>query len=97
MVVIMTKNYFEIIDDIIDNDIIYIKNEIVLANARGHTKLSLERVVKELNSLEHERISKNKEIAKLRKREERYQGVISGLLDFLELKFNNELWWDRDD
>ena len=84
MVVVMTENYFEIIDDNIDNNIIYIKNEIVLANARGRTKMSLERVVKELNRLEHERKRKNAEIAKLRKREERYQGVISGLMDFLE-------------
>lgn len=74
-----------------------VDGELVLANCRGGTKLNLERIVKELNRLEDERKRKNAEIAKLRKREERYQGVISGLLDFLELKFNNELWWDRDD
>ena len=71
--------------------------ELVIANCRGGTKLNFEQIVKELNSLEDERKRKNAEIAKLRKREERYQGVISGLMDFLELKFNNELWWDRYD
>ena len=71
--------------------------ELVLANCRGGTKLNFEQIVKELNHLEDERNRKNAEIAKLRKREERYQGVISGLMDFLELKFNNEIWWDRYD
>ena len=74
-----------------------VDEELVIANCRGGTKLNLERIVKELNSLEDERKRKNAEIAKLRKREERYQGIISGLMDYLELKFNNELWWNRDD
>lgn len=74
-----------------------VDGELVLANCRGGTKLNLEQIVKQLNRLEDERKRKNTEIAKLRKREERYQGVISGLMDFLELKFNNEIWWDRYD
>lgn len=69
----------------------------IIAHCRGDITMDLEKVVKELNRLEDDRRSKKEKIAKLRKREERYQGVISGLLDFLELKFNNELWWDRDD
>lgn len=70
---------------------------VIIAHCRGDITMDLERVVKELNRLEDGRRSKKEKIEKLQKREERYQGVISGLLDFLELKFNNELWWNRDD
>lgn len=67
---------------------------IVIAHCRGDVAMDLERVVKELNSLEDGRRSKKTEIARLRCRENRYQGIISGLKDYIALKYNNELWDD---
>ena len=32
-----------------------------------------------------------------KKKNSKLHGIISGLMDYLELKFNNELWWNRDD
>lgn len=71
-----------------------IDGELITANCRGGTKLNLERIVKELNSLEETRLKKGRKIAKLQKREEKYQRVISGLMAYIELKVNSELWCD---
>ena len=58
--------------------------------------MSNRQAVKQLNDLEHYRVSKKKEIAKLRKREEKYQSVISGMMSLIELYLNDELWWDKE-
>jgi hypothetical protein len=42
-------------------------------------------------------LRKNKEICKFREREEKYQRIISGLMAFLELRINEELWWDLNE
>lgn len=52
--------------------------------------------VRELNDLEDYRVRKKKEIAKFRKREEKYQSVISGMMSLIELYLNDELWWDKE-
>ena len=67
---------------------------IIIAHCRGDIAMDLERAVKELNRLEDGRRSKKAEVAKLRRREERYQGVISGIKDYIDLKYNNDLWWN---
>lgn len=51
----------------------------------------------ELNDLEQIRLRKNREIKRFRDREEKYQRVISGVMTFLQLHLNNELWSDWDD
>ena len=80
------SNYFEAISEIED--------EIIIANARGGKKLNLEQIVEELNGLETARKRKNREITKYKVIEEKYQRIISGLMAYLELKINNDLWWD---
>ena len=82
----MDKKHFEIIDGVIDGDVIYIKNEIVLANARGGVKFDFERVVEELNSLENERKRKNKEIVELKWKNENLCDVIYGVIAYIKLK-----------
>lgn len=52
--------------------------------------------IEKLNDLENYRVKKNKEIAKFRKREEKYQSVISGMMSLIELYLNDELWWDKE-
>jgi len=54
----------------------------------------IDKIVDELNNLEEYRIRKGKRISKYSKRQEKYQRVISGVMAFLELKLNDELWWD---
>lgn len=52
--------------------------------------------VRQLNDLEDYRVRKNKEIARFRIREEKYQSVISGMMSLIELYLNDELWWDKE-
>lgn len=60
-------------------------------------KLTCEELCNKLNDLEQTRLRKNREIKKLKDREEKYQRVISGIMAFIELQLNNELWWDWND
>lgn len=64
--------------DICRKDIVYTKEE----------------VVKTLNSYEQFLKNKEKKISLLQRREEKYQRVIGGMMAFLELELNEELWWD---
>ena len=54
-------------------------------------------VVDDLNDLDKSRNHHMKEKVKLQNREEKYQRVISGVMAFIELQVNNELWWDWND
>lgn len=81
------SNEFEMITD--DNN-----GKLILANCRGGRKLDLEQTIGELNDLERTRLRKGKEIEKLRRREEKFQSIISGLMAYIELRVNQELWWD---
>ena len=63
----------------------------------NNRELNDSQVVKKLNEYEKIRLRKNKEISKFRKREEKYQRVIGGLMAFLELRINEELWWDLNE
>lgn len=49
---------------------------------------------KKIDDLEETRQRKNKEIAKLKKREELYQRVIGGFKAYIELEANSDLWWE---
>lgn len=60
-------------------------------------KLTWRELCEKLNDLEQTRLRKNREIKKFRDREEKYQSVISGMMAFMELYLNNELWWDRNE
>lgn len=55
---------------------------------------NIDRTIKELNDLEEIRIKKGAKIEKYKRREELYNRVIGGLMAYIELKVNNELWWD---
>ena len=57
-------------------------------------KRNIDRTIRELNSLEKGRVEKKFRIEKYKKREELYQRVIGGLMAYIELKVNDELWWD---
>jgi len=57
-------------------------------------KRNIDRTIRELNSLEKGRVEKKSRIEKYKKREELYQRVIGGLMAYIELKVNDELWWD---
>lgn len=59
--------------------------------------MSNRQAVDKLNDYEQMRLRKNKEIAKYKAREERYQRVISGVMAFLQLHLNSELWSDWND
>lgn len=63
----------------------------------NNRELNDSQVVKKLNEYEKIRLRKNKEISKFRKQEEKYQRVIGGLMAFLELRINEELWWDLNE
>lgn len=63
----------------------------------NNRELNDSQVVKKLNEYEKIRLRKNKEISKFRKREEKYQRIIGGLMAFLELRINEELWWDLNE
>lgn len=52
---------------------------------------------KKIEDLEDTRQRKNKEIAKLKEREDRYQRVIGGFKAFIELESNEDLWWQWND
>jgi len=60
-------------------------------------KLTCKEIYDKLNHLEQTRLQKNREIKKLKDREYKYQRVISGIMAFIELHLNNELWWDWND
>lgn len=49
---------------------------------------------KKIEDLEDTRQRKNKEIAKLKEREELYQRVIGGFQAYVELEANSALWWN---
>ena len=57
-------------------------------------ELTPEKVVEHLRYYEKLRLQKNKEIAKYKAREDRYQRVIGGIQAYLELEANTDLWWD---
>lgn len=54
----------------------------------------LKKDVDKLNDYEQMRLRKNNEIAQYKAREERYQRVIGGLMAYLELRVNTDLWWN---
>ena len=60
-------------------------------------KLSWVELCKKLNDYEETRLRKNREIKKFKDREDRYQRVIGGVMAFIELRLNDELWWDWND
>lgn len=58
---------------------------------------NIDRIVDKLNTLEEYRVKQAKRITDYSKREEKYQRIISGLMAYLELRLNDELWWDWND
>lgn len=60
-------------------------------------KLTYKEVCNKLNHLDQTRLQKDKEIKKLKDREDKYQQVISGVMAFIELRLNDELWYDWND
>lgn len=56
--------------------------------------ISNEDVVKKLNNYENSRLKWQKEKRKYRRREEKYQRVIGGIMAYLELLINDDLWWE---
>lgn len=71
--------------------------EFVGIDYKGIQTLNIDQTVDKLNRLEETRQRHKKEIMKLRRRETRFQSIVSGLMSFLDLKFNDDLWWDEDD
>lgn len=57
----------------------------------------IDKIVDKLNDLEQTRIRNRRIIAECREREDRFQRIISGLMAYLELRINEELWWDWND
>ena len=57
-------------------------------------ELDFEQAIVKLNDLEETRLRKSREINKLKAREGLYQRVIGGAIAYIELKLNEELWWD---
>lgn len=82
----MKENYFKLLKDV-DEDM-----NVIYANARGGVKYTLREVEEELNSLEETRHRKDKQIKKLRSREEKLQQFVYGVMALL---FNGELWCDE--
>lgn len=56
--------------------------------------ISNEDVVKKLNNYESSRLKWQKEKRKYRRREDKYQRVIGGIMAYLELLINDDLWWE---
>lgn len=56
--------------------------------------ISNEDVVKKLNNYENSRLKWQKEKRKYRRREDKYQRVIGGIMAYLELLINDDLWWE---
>ena len=83
MVILMSEERFCMVDD----DTIVEHNQ----------PISIEQVVKKLNYYENNRLKRKREIAQYKAREERYQRVIGGIMAYLELQINNDLWWDWND
>ena len=69
----------------------------IIIDTYANNKMNTDMVCEKLNDLEQTRLRKNKEIKRFRDREEKYQRVISGVMAFLQLHLNNELWSDWDD
>ena len=63
----------------------------------GFSEMSIEQVCDKLNDYEHHRKRKNKEIAKFKAKEERFQRVIGGIMAYMELQANTDLWWEWND
>ena len=62
-----------------------------------YQELTIEQVCKKLNDYEQTRLRKNKDIQKFKDREDRFQRVIGGMMAYMELQANSELWWDWND
>ena len=62
-----------------------------------YNELSIEQVCKKLNEYEYHRKRKNKDIQKFKDREDRFQRVIGGMMAYMELQANSDLWWDWND
>lgn len=60
-------------------------------------QLSWKELCDKLNDLEETRLRKNRELKRFRDREDKYQSVISGVIAFLQLYMNDEIWSDLDD
>ena len=59
--------------------------------------MSSKQVCEKLNDYEQIRLRNRREIAKYKAREERYQRVIGGMMAYLELQANTDLWWGWND
>ena len=59
--------------------------------------MELDRICRKVIDLENYRREKNRKIEKYRVREDKFQRVIGGLLAFLELRLNEELWEDLNE
>ena len=68
-----------------------------IVDAFTNQQLDTDIICNKLNDLEETRLRKNREIKRFRDREEKYQRVISGVMAFLQLHLNSELWSDWDD
>jgi len=68
-----------------------------IVDAFTNQQLDTDIICDRLNDLEETRLRKNRELKRFRDREEKYQRVISGVMSFLKLQLNNELWDDWDD
>ena len=62
-----------------------------------YKEMSIEQVCKKLNEYEQTRLRKNKDIQKFKDREDRFQRVIGGMMAYMELQANSDLWWDWND
>lgn len=62
-----------------------------------HRVYDIDKIVDKLNDFEQMRIKNRRTIAEYRDKEDRFQRIISGIMAYLELKINEELWWDWND
>lgn len=60
-------------------------------------ELNTDVICSKLNNFEESRLRKNMEIKKFKNREEKFQRFISGVMAFLQLYMNSELWSDLDE
>ena len=65
-----------------------------IKDSDGRMYDNIDRIVDKLNTLEEYRVKQAKRITDYSKREGKYQRIISGLMAYLELRLNDELWWD---
>ena len=54
--------------------------------------ISNKKAVELLNEYEKQRVRRNKQIEEYRKREEKFQDIITGLMAFIELRVKEEIW-----